>query len=313
MTDPRIPLIVLLGPTAVGKTELSLQLAEMFNGEIVSADSRLFYRGMDIGTAKPGLAERARVPHHLIDVAEPTETWSLSVFQQAAQSAIADIHKRGKLPILVGGTGQYIEAVTHGWNPPAAPPNPALRQVLEGLARQHSTQWLHDKLNIIDPKAAANMDHRNLRRTVRALEVILTTGRLFSTQREKGPSPYRLIKIGLKRPRHELYQRVDQRIEQMFADGLLEETKRLLAQGCTPQTPSMSAIGYRECVAVLSGDMTIEEAITEMKRLTRIFVRRQGNWFKEDDLSIHWFLAGTVSGQEIANSVTKALSLSQPE
>lgn len=313
MTDSRPPLVVLLGPTAVGKTELSLQLAERLNGEIVSADSRLFYRGMDVGTAKPGLAELARVPHHLIDVAEPTETWSLSVFQRAAQTAIAGIHRRGRLPILVGGTGQYIEAVTHGWNPPAAPPNPALRQVLEEMAGQHSTQWLHDKLAVVDAQAAANIDHRNLRRTIRALEVILTTGRLFSDQREKGPSPYRLVKIGLKRPRPELYQRVDQRIEQMFADGLLEETKRLLEQGCTPQTPSMSAIGYRECVAVLNGKMSIEEAKLEMKRLTRIFVRRQGNWFKEEDPSIRWFLAGSASGQEIADYVMKTLSLGLPE
>ena len=154
------PLILLVGPTAVGKTEIAIQLAERLNGEIVSADSRLFYRGMDIGTAKPTPEERERVPHHLIDMAAPDETWSLAQFQGAARNAIADIHARGKLPFLVGGTGQYVRAVTEGWRPPEVRPDEKLRVVLERLKEERGKDWLHDKLNVLDPEAAAKIDPR---------------------------------------------------------------------------------------------------------------------------------------------------------
>ncbi len=301
------PLIVLLGPTAVGKTELSLQLAELLNGEIVSADSRLFYKGMDIGTAKPSQEELNRVPHHLINVANPNETWSLALFQEAAQKAIQDIHHRNKIPLLVGGTGQYIEAVTYGWTPPEVRPNPAIRTVLETLAEENGALWLHDRLNVLDPQAAEKIDARNLRRTVRALEVIFTTGKPFSAQRGKMQSPYHLIKIGLKRPRPELYERIDARINLMFSSGLLDEVKQLLQAGYTPDLPALSAIGYRECIQVLNEEITQEQAIEQMKRLTRIFVRRQANWFKEDDPQIRWFLAGETNALEIADFVKKQL------
>ncbi|NOY97681.1 MAG: tRNA (adenosine(37)-N6)-dimethylallyltransferase MiaA [Chloroflexi bacterium] len=286
------PLIVLIGPTAVGKTELSLQLAEQLGGEIVSADSRLFYRGMDIGTAKPTPGERARIPHHLIDVADPDQTWSLAVFQIAARAAIAEIHARGNLPFLVGGTGQYVRAVTEGWTPPAQAPDPGLRTVLEALAQAASPSWLHEKLAVLDPAAAEKIDPRNVRRTIRALEVIFGTGRRFSEQRGRGDSPYRLLTIGLRRPRPELYARVDARIEAMFANGLLDEVRGLLEKGYSPNLPSLSAIGYRECTAILQGEMTREEAVTQIKRATRVFVRRQANWFKENDPNIRWFDAG---------------------
>ena len=287
MTKP--PVILIVGPTAVGKTELAIRLAEKMNGEIVSVDSRLFYRGMDIGTAKPSAEEMARVPHHLIDIVTPDETLSLAVFQQMAQNIIADIHKRGKLPFLVGGTGQYIRAVTQGWSPPEVSPNDKLRSVLERLVENKGKEWLYAKLQILDPLAAQAIDLRNVRRTIRALEVIFTTGRRFSEQRGSGDSPYQLMTIGLARPREELYQRVDERIEKMFADGLLDEVKGLLEQGYSPTLPSMSAIGYRECVSVVQGQMTVEQAKVEMRRMTRIFVRRQANWFKESDPSIKWF------------------------
>jgi len=288
----KLPLILLIGPTAVGKTELSLQLAERLNGEIVSADSRLFYRGMDIGTAKPSLEERARVPHHLIDVADPDEVWSLAVFQGKATQIIAEIHAHGKLPFLVGGTGQYARAVTEGWVPPEANPDPRIRSVLENLAESRGVYWLHEGLSRIDPKAAEKIDARNVRRTFRALEVIFTTGKLFSDQRGQSDSPYYLLTVGLKRPREELYQRVDERIEAMFANGLLDEVKGLLAKGYSPELPPMSAIGYRECIQVINGQMSEEQAKVEMRRVTRIFVRRQGNWFKQDDPNIQWFEAG---------------------
>ncbi len=285
------PLITIVGPTAVGKTELSIRLAEEMNGEIISADSRLFYRGMDIGTAKPSPFELARVPHHLIDIANPDETLSLAVFQSMANNIIKEIFGRGKLAFLVGGTGQYVRAVTEGWLPPVVQPNLRLRFVLESFAFQSDKgiYWLHEKLNILDSDAAQSIDARNVRRTIRALEVILTTGRKFSEQRGKAKSPYRLITVGLRRPREELYRRVDERIDAMFASGLIDEVKNLLAQGYSPDLPSMSAIGYRECVKVLRGEMTEEQAKIEMKRITRVFVRRQANWFKESDPLIRWF------------------------
>lgn len=283
------PLILIVGPTAVGKTELAIQLAETLNGEIVSADSRLFYRGMDIGTAKPSPAEMARAPHHLIDIVNPDETLSLAVFQQQAREIIADIHKRQKLPFLVGGTGQYIRAVTEGWNPPEVVPNESMRNVLEKMREERGKEWLYEALNSLDPEAAEKIDARNYRRTIRALEVIFTTGRKFSAQRGQGDAPYHLVTIGLMRPRMELYQRVDERIETMFAAGLLDEVKGLLDKGYSPSLPSMSAIGYRECVGVIKGELTAEQAKAEMKRITRVFVRRQANWFKESDPRIHWF------------------------
>lgn len=302
------PLIVIVGPTAVGKTELALTLAEHLNGEIVSADSRLFYRGMDIGTAKPSAAELAQVRHHLIDVANPDEIWSLAVFQQAASAAIADIHQRGKLPLLVGGTGQYVRAVTQGWTPPEVTPNPKLRTVLEALAVEHDPYWLHDKLRVIDPVAADRIDARNVRRTVRALEVIFSTGRRFSAQGGVSESPYQLITIGLSRPRTELYERVDQRIEAMFAHGLLDEVRALLQRGYPPTLSTLSAIGYRECVAVLQSEMTLEEAKIQIRKMTRIFVRRQGNWFKAEDPNIRWFEMGAETALEIETYLKNELS-----
>jgi tRNA dimethylallyltransferase len=288
----KTPLILLIGPTAVGKTELSLGLAERLDGEIVSADSRLFYRGMDIGTAKPTFEERARVPHHLIDVADPDEVWSLAIFQQKATEIIADIHARGKLPFLVGGTGQYVRAVTQGWTPPEVKPDERLRGELEKLKEEQGADWLHEKLATLDPAAAEKIDPRNVRRTIRALEVTLNTGKPFSQQRGQSDSPYKLLNIGLNRPREELYQRVDERIEAMFETGLLDEVRGLLEKGYSPELPPMSAIGYRECVRVVQGELTTEQAKVEMRRATRVFVRRQANWFKEDDPDIHWFYAG---------------------
>ena len=290
---PVSPLVVIVGPTAVGKTDLAIQLAELLNGEIVSADSRLFYRGMDIGTAKPTSTEIARIPHHLINVANPDETWSLAIFQQKAREAIDDILSRHKLPFLVGGTGQYIRAVTEGWTPPEVQPDPRLRTVLEALATKYSTGWLHEKLRLLDPVSANKIDARNVRRTIRAMEVIFSSGRPFSTQRGATPSDYHLITIGLNRPRPELYARVDERIESMFGNGLLAEVKNILEKGYSPDLPSMSAIGYREAVAVLKNEMSVDEAKIQIKRMTRVFVRRQGNWFKEDDNLIKWFEVNT--------------------
>lgn len=301
--DLPAPLVVIVGPTAVGKTEIALQLAERLGGEVVSADSRLFYRGMDIGTAKPGVEERARVPHHLIDVADPDETWSLAAFQRAAAEAIAAIHARGRLPMLVGGTGQYVQAVLEGWEIPPQEPDPGLRLALERWLKEVGFTGLHQRLAVLDPQAAENIDPRNARRTIRALEVVLRTGQRFSEQRQRTTSPYSLLIVGLKRPRVELYQRVDERIEAMIAAGFVDEVRALLAKGYSPELPTLSAIGYREMIAFLKGMLTMEEAIAQMKRLTRRFVRHQGAWFSEKDPRIHWLEVGPESVEEVEGMI----------
>lgn len=285
----RPPMVVILGPTAVGKTAVSLELARRFDGEIVSADSRLFYRGMDIGTAKPTSEEQQIVPHHLIDITDPDQPWSLALFQKEANRTIHDIHRRKKIPFLVGGTGQYIKAVTEEWSVPAVEPDPKLRSVLEDWASEISHQGLHERLAVLDPEAAANIDYRNLRRTVRALEVTLRTGKRFSSLRNRTISPYEVLKVGLIRPRPELYRRIDERIDAMIDAGLVEEIRNLLEKGYDPSLPAFSAIGYREIIPYLKDEINLEEAITLIKRNTRIFVRRQANWFKENDPEIHWF------------------------
>jgi len=283
------PLVVILGPTAVGKTEISIQLAERLDGEIVSADSRLFYRGMDIGTAKPTPKQLSRVPHHMIDVADLDQVWSLTLFQRAAHDAIRGIHSRGRLPFLVGGTGQYIRAITEAWQIPEIKPDPQLRKALENWSSEIGTDGLHSRLTKLDPEAADKIDYRNLRRTIRALEVILRSGRLFSEQRQHSQSPFRTIQIGLSMPRTDLYARIDARIDEMLASGLVEETQTLLDMGYAPDLPTFSAIGYREIIDHLQGKITLEQAITIIKRRTRQFVRRQANWFKRDDPDIHWY------------------------
>jgi tRNA dimethylallyltransferase len=302
------PLIIILGATAVGKTDLSLKLAQHFKGEIVSGDSRLIYRGMDIGTAKPTPEEMARAPHHLVDVTDLDNPWSLAVFQKAVQEAISEIHAHGGLPILVGGTGQYIRAIIEGWEIPAVTPNLAMRNVLETWAREIGVEELHKRLASLDPMAAAQIESHNLRRTVRALEVILSTGKPFSAQRQRQTPRYRILKIGLYRPREELYQRVDARLDAMIDAGLIDEVKKLLDQGYSPDLPGFSAIGYGDLVAYLQGKISLDEAITLIKRRTRVFVRHQANWFKMDDPTIHWFRVEDAFETEVEITIRKWLA-----
>jgi tRNA dimethylallyltransferase len=299
--------VLIVGPTGVGKTAISIELAGRINAEIISADSRLFYRGMDIGTAKPSLAERAKVPHHLIDIAAPDENLSLATFQEKVREAITSIQARGHLPLLVGGTGQYIRALTENWTPPQVAPDQRLRNELEKLAvrkasahpGQTGQDWLHERLKDLDPMAAQNIDARNMRRTLRAMEVILTSGRKFSELRGRAESPDPFVKIGLTRPRPALYARIDARIDAMFEQGFLEEIRALLAQGYSPDLPSMSAIGYREGAAVVQGRISVEEAKIQIRRATRVFVRRQANWFKPGDPDIQWLEVGENTTGEI--------------
>ena len=301
-------LVVIVGPTAVGKTQLSLRLARTFDGEIVSADSRLFYRGMDIGTAKPTAEEQRCAPHHLIDIADPDETVGLAEFQQQAYAAIDDIHRRGKLPFLVGGTGQYVRAVVEGWRVPRVPPNLALRAELEAEAARDGAAALHARLADLDPQAAARIDARNVRRVVRALEVCLTSGQSFSQQASKQPPPYDVLKIGLAMERATLYARVDQRLHAMVQAGLVEEVQALVEKGYGWDLPAMSGLGYVQFRPYFEGRATLDEVVAEISRATRRFVRHQANWFRPSDPSIVWLEATEAGAAHAAEVVRRWLS-----
>ena len=297
--------LIIAGPTGVGKTSLSLVIARELNAEIISADSRLIYRGMDIGTAKPSPQERGMLHHHLIDVANPDETWSLATFNKAVLQAINEVLARKKLPILVGGTGQYIRSLVQGWSIPQLEPNEKLRRVLEAWGQSIGPTALHQKLALLDPVSAQAIQPENMRRTVRALEVILSTGVAFSEQRGKTAPQFKYKVIGLQLPRPELYSLIDARIEQMFQDGIVAEVEGLLKVGYSSELPSMSAIGYSEVGRFLAGEISLNEAKTLMKCRTRQFVRRQANWFKPDDPLIEWHSSNPDPTREVLHSVQK--------
>lgn len=278
------PLLVIVGQTAVGKTDLSLHLAERFDGEIVSADSRLFYVGFDIGTAKPSPEELARVPHHFVDHCQPHETLTLGTYQEAAYAVIDEIQGRERLPVLVGGTGQYVKAVVEGWGVPRVPPQPALRQALEALGQSECARWLR----LLDPVAADRLDPRNLRRVIRALEVTLVAGIPISTLQQKTAPPYTILQLGLFRERETLYQRIDQRVDQMVAAGLVDEVASLVEQGVQWDWPAMSGLGYRQLRPYFEGEQSLAEAIERIKFETHRFARQQNTWFRRDDPHIMW-------------------------
>ncbi len=282
-------MVVIVGPTAVGKTRLALRLAGGLGAEIVSADSRQVYRGMDIGTDKPTAEERQRVPHHLVDIVDPDEEFTLARYQDIAYAAIDDMLTRDRVPLLVGGTGLYIKAVVEGWSIPRVRPNEALRAELYREAEVEGGMALHDRLRQVDPVAAEKIDWRNVRRVIRALEVYLETGRPISELQRRKPPPYRVLQIGLTMERAALYQRIDQRVDRMIERGLVEEVRGLVEQGYGYELPAMSGLGYRQVGCYLRGEISLEEAIRLIKRDTRRFVRQQYDWFRLDDEGIHWF------------------------
>ncbi len=283
------PLILIVGPTAVGKTEVAIGLAQALGGEIVSADSRQVYRGMDIGTAKPTPQERALVPHHLVDVVDPDQTLTLAQYQELGREAIDDIAARGKVPFVVGGTGLYVRAVAEGWTVPRVAPNPALRAELVGRAEREGAASLYAELQALDPQAAARIDARNVRRVVRALEVWYETGQTFTELQGRVAPPYDELWVGLTMPRETLYARADARIDQMIARGWVQEVEDLVDRGCSLEAPAFSALGYREIVRHLQGDLQLDEAVALIKRHTRRFIRHQYAWFSPADPRIHWF------------------------
>ncbi|MCB8943436.1 MAG: tRNA (adenosine(37)-N6)-dimethylallyltransferase MiaA [Ardenticatenaceae bacterium] len=286
--ERRAPLLIIVGPTAVGKTALSLKLAQELDGEIISADSRLFYRGLDIGTAKPTAVEQAQIPHHLIDICAPDETLTLGDYQRLAYATIEAVAARGKLPMLVGGTGQYVTAVVEGWGIPKVPPQPELRTALEVLGGEELARWL----NLLDPEASAKIDPRNVRRVIRALEVTLVSGQPITELQRKTPPPYDICMIGLNREREVLYERIDARVDAMMAAGFLAEMEQLIAAGFGRHLTAMSGLGYRQLYAYFAGEMSLEAAVERIKFETHRFARQQATWFRQDDERIHWFDLG---------------------
>jgi tRNA dimethylallyltransferase len=274
------PLIAIVGPTAVGKTALSLALAQRLHGGIVSADSRQVYRQMDIGTAKPTPAEQAAAPHFLLDVVAPDEPFSLATYQEQAMAALAALTAQGRVPLLVGGTGQYLAAVLEGWQIPRVPPQPELRAELEETARTQGVGALYAWLAEVDPQAAATIDRDNLRRIIRALEVYSVTGQPISVQQTRQTPPYQITTLWLDMPRAALYARIDRRVDAMLAAGLLAEVEQLLARGYRWDSPAMSGLGYRQFQPYVAGQATLEACVERLKFDTHAFARRQANWFR---------------------------------
>ncbi|MBZ0286719.1 MAG: tRNA (adenosine(37)-N6)-dimethylallyltransferase MiaA [Anaerolineae bacterium] len=303
------PLIVVLGPTAVGKTDLALAIAQALDGEILGADSRQIYRYMDIGTAKPNPDQRAAVPHHLIDIVNPDENLALAQYQQMAYAAIADVHTRGRVPLLVGGTGQYITAVIEGWSIPAVAPNDALRAELEAYAAEHGSEALHARLQALDPDAAAAIHHRNVRRVVRALEVSIEARQPISQLQQKHPPPYRVMQHGLTMDKDRLLERSDRRVDQMMAQGFLGEVQNLLDRGFSRKLPAMSGLGYAQLTAHLLDGVPLADAIDATKRDTRAFIRRQYTWFRGHDTGIIWHDVETLNHAALIEACARRLEM----
>lgn len=281
-------LLVIIGPTAIGKSALAMRLAREFGGEIISADSRQVYREMDLGTDKATAVEQRLVPHHLVDVVNPDQDFTLAVYQDLAYRAIDEILSRRRLPILAGGTALYVEAVTQGWRIPRVEPQQELRRRLEKEVEEKGSEHLHQRLRAVDAEAAAKIRPENVRRVIRALEVYEATGRPISELQGAEPPPYRMLKIGLTANRDELYRRIDERYDRMIEQGLVEEVRGLMERGYGLDLPSMSGLGYRQIGFYLEGKLSSAEAIERLKFDTHRFVRHQYTWFRRDP-DIQWF------------------------
>lgn len=281
-------LVAIVGATGTGKSAIALELALRLGGEIVNADSRQVYRGMDIGTAKPSLEDRRRVRHHLYDIAGPREGYSLSSYQRDARAVLEQVWDRGAFAWLVGGSAQYVWALLENWQVPEVAPDEALRAELEAFAAEHGWEALHGRLAAVDPAAAARIDGRNIRRVIRAIEVYEKSGRPISDWQRKGTPDFEFLLFGIDVERPVLYDRVDRRLEAMFAGGLLEEVRGLLDAGVPADAPAMSSIGYAEAVRHLAGELWLDEAIERAKVATHRLIRSQDQWFRRDDRRITW-------------------------
>lgn len=275
-------LIVVLGPTAVGKTALAIALAKRFRTEVISGDSMLVYRHMDIGTAKPDANEQDGVVHHLIDIIEPSESFDVTAFLEAARQKIRDLNERGCVPILAGGTGLYIKALLEGYQFNVTPQNEAFRQEMERLIEERGAEELHRRLAQVQPETAARLHPNDTRRVIRALEVATFGGETVSQDKVDGQARlYDVAVIGLTSERSLLYERINRRVDRMMEMGLLGEVRSLLASGVSPDAQSMKGIGYKELVAYLNGVCTLEEAVDAIKKGTRHFAKRQFTWYRK--------------------------------
>jgi len=285
------PLIAIVGPTAMGKSALAIHLAQVLGGEIINADSRQVFRGMDIGTAKPGPEARALVPHHLIDVVDPDQDFTLAHYQEMAIKAIADIQRRGRLALLVGGSGLYVRALVGGFRIPHVTPDAELRRNMAERAAREGYMVLYEELRGVDPTAAQRIDPRNVRRVIRALEVFHATGLPLSQLRSSSPflPSYHTLTIGLTTARVDLYQRIDSRVDSMMEQGLVQEVEGLLKRGYSLDLSAMSGLGYKQIGQYLQGELSLAEAVQRIKYDTHRFARRQYAWFRPKDEAIHWF------------------------
>jgi len=288
----RKSLIAIVGPTASGKTGLAIDLAKRLDGEIVNADSRQVYRYMDIGTAKPTPAERLQVPHHLYDIVDPNEEFNVAIYQKLAYKMIAAIHERGKVPLLVGGSGQYVWAVLEGWNIPEVSPDIQIRRQLEARAKSEGWEGLFEELRELDPQGAEQIDPHNVRRVIRAIEVCRSSGRPFSEMKVKVPPDFDVLVIGIAMERNELYRRIDTRVSLMLEQGLVTEVKGLLERGYSFDLPAMSSLGYREIIEHLNGAMGFIETAQQIMFETHRFARHQLTWFRPTDERIRWLNSG---------------------
>ena len=300
-------LVAIVGPTGIGKSRLALRLAQTFHGEIVNADSRQVYRHMDIGTAKPGPKELSLVPHHLIGIVNPDESFSLAQYQALAYQTIRDIQQRHKLPFLVGGSGLYVWAVLEGWKIPPVPPDLEFRQSLEKKAAATGADELYQELRKVDPNAAQKIDPRNVRRVIRALEVYQKSKTPFSQLQSKKAPSFNTLIIGLTTDRAELYRRIDLRIDEMSKQGLVAEVEKLVNIGYDFNLPAMSGIGYKQIGGFLKGELTLAAAIQQIKFETHRFVRHQYAWFRLTDNRIHWFDIKAQADSDIEATLTKFL------
>ena len=306
-------LIGIVGPTGTGKSKLAIKLAQANNGEIISCDSRQVYRYMDIGTAKLTVNERALVPHHLIDIINPDEDLSLAQYQELAYQAIYTIQKKENIPLLVGGTGQYFQAVVEGWQIPRVKPDIEYRKSLEKRAANGEAAELHHELVEIDPESGKKIDQRNIRRVIRALEVYKSRGIPFSKLQRKSAPPYRTLIIGLYTERQELYRRVDSRVDEMVKLGLIEEVKKLIEMGYGTDLPAMSGIGYRQIGDFLKGNLSLPEAVQQMKYETHRYIRQQYLWFRLKDDRIDWFNINSDMENDCCNLINDFLNSGEPD
>jgi tRNA dimethylallyltransferase len=289
IVDSKQKLLVIIGPTAVGKTKLSIEMAKRYNGEIISGDSMQIYRGMDIGTAKIKVEEMEGIPHHLIDIKEPDENFSVAEFQQLVRAKIAEINAKGKLPIIAGGTGLYIQAVIYDYQFSEAPADEAFRLQLEEVANEIGNEALHGELTKIDPESASQIHPNNVRRVIRALEIYHCTGKIMSDyQNNQQPDLlYETALIGLTMERDKLYERINARVEIMLSEGLLEEVSWLHKQGLR-DCQSIQAIGYKEVYDYLDGRVSFDDAVESLKQNSRRYAKRQLTWFR-NKMDVKWF------------------------